>query len=130
MLGTLLTYINKRDLVHICVVLGTDHYFLGRGGGGGALEIFTGKQTIFVSPSSRKHFLLLADFLLQCLQPLQTIYFITFQPPPPVNKKLIVRLLLNLGMKNWVSESTIFFYTIKQQQTNVLVAGLYYAIPC
>ena len=114
MLGTLLTYINKRDLVHICVVL----------------EIFTGKQTIFVSPSSRKHFLLLADFLLQCLQPLQTIYFITFQPPPPVNKKLIVRLLLNLGMKNWVSESTIFFYTIKQQQTNVLVAGLYYAIPC
>ena len=119
MLGTLLTYINKRDLVHICVVLGTDHYFLGRG-----------KQTIFVSPSSRKHFLLLADFLLQCLQPLQTIYFITFQPPPPVNKKLIVRLLLNLGMKNWVLESTIFFYTIKQQQTNVLVAGLYYAIPC
>lgn len=119
MLGTLLTYINKRDLVHICVVLGTDHYFLGRG-----------KQTIFVSPSSRKHFLLLADFLLQCLQPLQTTYFKTFQPPPAVNKKLIVRLLLNLGMKNWVSESTIFFYTIKQQQTNVLVAGLYYAIPC
>ena len=35
MLGTLLTYINKRDLVHICVVLGTDHYFLGRGVGGG-----------------------------------------------------------------------------------------------
>ena len=129
MLGTLLTYINKRDLVHICVVLGTDHYFFGRGGGGG-LEIFTGKQTIFVSPSSRKHFLLLADFLLQCLQPLQTIHFKTFQPPPPVNKKLIVRLSLNLGMKNWVSESTIFFYTIKQQQTNVLVAGLYYAIPC
>ena len=104
MLGTLLTYINKRDLVHICEVLGTDHYFLGRG-----LEIFTAKQTIFVSPSSRKHFLLLADFLLQCLQPLQTVYFKTFQPPPPVNKKLIVRLLLNLGMKNWVSESTIFF---------------------
>ena len=104
--------------------------------GGGGLEnfymqtFFLYANNFFVSPSSRKHFLLLADFLLQCLQPLQTIYFITFQPPPPVNKKLIVRLLLNLGMKNWVSESTIFFYTIKQQQTNVLVAGLYYAIPC
>ena len=34
MLGTLLTYINKRDLVHICVVLGTDHYFWDGGGVG------------------------------------------------------------------------------------------------
>lgn len=53
-------------------------------------------QTIFlgVSPSSCKHFFFLLAFnLFQYLQPLQTVYFKIFNPPPPPAKKIMVHPL-------------------------------------
>ena len=133
MLRTLLTYINKRDLVYICVVLGTDHYCFDKGvgvGGGGGWEIFTGKKNIILClrfPANTFFFFTCIQFI-SVFTASATNYFKIFNLPPPV-KKIMVRPLLNLGMKNRIPESAIFFFfhKIRQQKTNVLVARLYYA---
>ena len=115
MLGTLLTSINKRDLVHI-----TDRTIIFLTGVGEGLENFHRQaNNFFCLRLPVNTFFLLAYCLFQCLQPLQTIYFNIFQLPSPPVKKIMARPLLNLSMKNRIPESVAFFNTIRQQQTDV-----------
>lgn len=128
MLGTLLTYINKRDLVHICVVLGTDHYFWDGGGGGvGNFHRQANNFCVSVFPQTLSFACRLFTSVFTASE---NNLFQNFSTPSSRQQKINSPSLtesrhekLGFGIDN-------FFYTIKQQQTNVLVAGLYYAIPC
>ena len=86
----------------------------GRGG-----EIFTCKHfLLYAAPAANNFFVsvflqtlfLLAYNLFQCLQPLQTIYFKIFQPPPV--KKIIVRS----SRKTCYFKSAILLYSVRPKQ--------------
>ena len=87
----------------------------GRGG-----EMFTCKHfLLYAAPAANNFFVsvflqtlfLPAYNLFQCLQPLQTIYFKIFQPPPPV-KKIIVRS----SRKTCYFKSAILLYSVRPKQ--------------
>ena len=89
-------------------------FWQGGGGRGEGLGNFHREEKhYFMSPFSCKHF-----FFFTCIQFISvftasaTNYFKIFNLPPPV-KKIMVRPLLNLGMKNRIPESAIFFFFTK-----------------
>ena len=76
-------------------------------------------QIIFwVSPSSCKHFYLLAYTLFQCLQPLQTIFFTIFQPPPPptLRQKIMVRPLKLKPCRYSVRADFLLFFCFNRKK--------------